>query len=172
MQAVVHAPGELSRDAALERLYHLHAEELLRYVTKLIGDRSTAADIVQDTFVRVMHARTPIPDVREPRAWLFTIAGNLARSALRRRRLLSFVPFVGNEPGGRTFDAEADHIHQALRAIPTNQANALVLHYQAGFSRAEIARMDEVTEEAIKARLNRGRANFIAAYRRMERGLR
>ena len=62
-------------------------------------------------------------------------------------------------------------MRSALDAIPFDQATTLLLHYHAGFRRGEIARMHGVSEETVKSRLARGRRNFMAAYRRLERGL-
>lgn len=153
-------------------MYERHAEELARFMVKLLGDRERAADLVHDCFIRAMRAQGDLRERSAARAWLYKIAVNLARNELQHRSLLSFLPFGGDERGAAdAFDAEAAQIHDALRSIPTDQAVALVLHYQSGFSRAEIAALTGVSEEGIKSRLARGRANFIAAYQRLERGL-
>jgi len=141
-------------------------------LAKFTHDRESAAELMQETFVRLIQARPVFPDARAARAWLFRTATNLARSAGRRRALLSFFPFTGEETAADgAFDDHADHVRAALRAIPFEQASALVLHYHAGFQRGEIAALQDVSEEAVKSRLARGRRNFIAAYRRLERGL-
>ena len=141
-------------------------------MVKLLGDRERAADLVQDTFVRAMRSESGLREPGSVRAWLYEIAANLARNELQRRSLIAFLPFGGQERGADdAFDADAAQIHHALRSIPTNQAIALVLHYQSGFSRAEVASLTGVSEEGVKSRLARGRANFIAAYQRLERGL-
>jgi RNA polymerase sigma-70 factor (ECF subfamily) len=159
--------GGVDWDAAYER----YAEELARFVVKLLGDRERAADLVHDAFIRAMKGGTQLRDPNALRPWLFRIAGNLARNELRRRGLFAFVPFVGTERGhDDAFDVEASQIHRALASIAPEQAVALVLHYQQGFSRAEIAVMTGVSEEGVKSRLARGRAGFIAAYGRLERG--
>ena len=154
-------------------LYERHSEELARFMVKLLGDRERAADLVQDTFLRAMRSEN---DLREPgsvRAWLYKIATNLARNELQRRSLIAFLPFGGQErSASEAFDASAAQIQHALRSIPRDQAIALVLHYQSGFSRAEVASLTGVSEEGVKSRLARGRANFIAAYQRLERGFR
>lgn len=155
-----------------ESLYALHAEEILRYLTKMTGQRELAADLLQETFVQAMRHEGQLRDPGSVRPWLFSITTNLARQHRRRAQLLRFVPFSGQETAEDRFDPSADTIHRALASIPFDQAAALVLHYRAGFTRREIAQMSGVTDEAVKSRLGRGRANFIAAYRRLERGLR
>jgi DNA-directed RNA polymerase specialized sigma24 family protein len=155
-----------------DEIYGRYSEELARFMVKLLGDRERAADIVHDTFVRAMRSEDDLRELSSVRAWLYKIAANLARNELQRRSLIAFLPFGGHERGAAdAFDVEATQIHHALRSIPTDQAVALVLHYQSGFSRAEVASLTGVSEEGVKSRLARGRANFIAAYRRLERGL-
>jgi len=58
-----------------------------------------------------------------------------------------------------------------MRSIPADQAATLLLFYESGFARGEIADLLNVSEETVKSRLARGRKNFMAAYRRLERGL-
>ncbi len=171
MEGSIAASGQVSA-LDWESLYALHAEGLLRYLTKMTGEGEVAADLLQETFVQAMRREAQLRDPGSVRAWLFGIATNLARQHRRRARLLRFVPFSGREAIDDHFDPAAETVHRALASIPFEQAAALVLHYRAGFSRAEIAQMSGVGDEAVKSRLARGRANFIAAYHRLERGLR
>lgn len=155
-----------------EALYVRHAEELMRFAVKLLGDRERGAEIAHEAFLRAMRSEGTLREPGATRAWLFRITTNLVKNELRRRRLLSFLPFTGSERGGEdAFDATAVQVHRALRSIPADQAVALLLHHQQGFSRREIAELVGVSEEAVKSRLARGRRNFVAAYHRLERGL-
>lgn len=153
-----------------ERVYEAHAPQLQRYLVKLTGDREAGTELMQDTFVRGMGA-----DLREPaaaRAWLYRTATNLALTRKRRQRLFAFIPFTGHEPSADVpFDEEADQVRRALRSLSDDQAVTLLLRYQSGFTRAEIAAMHAVSEETVKSRLSRGRKSFIAAYGRVQRGL-
>lgn len=145
-------------------LYSEHGPSLLNFLTKLCGDREVASELMQETFVRAIRSGGKV-EVRSASAWLFRIAANLARDHHRRRRLLRFVPFSGREASPfRMNDPEAELVHRALRELPATISTTLLLHYDAGFSRKEIAAMDGVTEEAIKSRLARGRAAFARAY--------
>ena len=59
----------------IESLFMAHAHALHRYLVRLTGDTDLAADCVQETFVRVIERRGS-RDIE--RAWLFTVATNLA----------------------------------------------------------------------------------------------
>ncbi len=155
-----------------EGLYAEHAAELAGYLAKLVGDREVGSDLMQETFVRGMRAGDAIRDPSAVRAWLFRTGTNLGYSHRRRKALLAFLPFTGREQMPHAaFDIEADQIRSALNSIPAEQSAALLLFYDNGFARAEVATLLGVSEETVKSRLARGRRNFIAAYRRLERGL-
>jgi RNA polymerase sigma-70 factor (ECF subfamily) len=154
------------------RVYEEDAVVLFRYLAKLTGDRDTAGELVQESFVRAMRADPDFATSRSAHAWLFRTATNLARNELRHRRLRSFVPFTGREHAlSGAYDIEAEQVRTALRSLPLEQAVALLLHYESGFQRNEIAELLDVSEETVKSRLSRGRHSFIASYRRLERGL-
>jgi RNA polymerase sigma-70 factor, ECF subfamily len=167
----------VSRDIATGRVdwareYDEHAREILAYLTRLTADRDVASELLQDTFVRGMHSESSIRDPKALRAWLYRTATNLAHNDRRRRALVRFLPFRGDEHAPRgAFDPESEQVQRALRAIAPDHAAALLLFYVHGFSRHEIAEMYGVGEEAVKSRLARGRRDFMASYRRMERGL-
>ena len=73
-----------------EAAFHNHQPALFRYVHRLVGDSDLAADVVQESFVRLLNHALPDDEVRR---WLFTVATNLvrdnARMTTRRQRLLA-----------------------------------------------------------------------------------
>lgn len=153
-------------------IYERHASELASYLTRYLGDREVATELMQETFVRGLRADHTIREPRAIRSWLFQTATNLALNERRRRALLRFIPFTGLERSPReAFDPAAAQVNAALRSIGSEQAAALLLRYHSGFSTGEIAAMLGLSEETVKSRITRGRHNFIAAHRRLERGL-
>jgi RNA polymerase sigma-70 factor (ECF subfamily) len=152
-------------------LYERHGPELSAFVLRLVGDVEATQDLVQDTFVRAIQRQATLREPRAARAWLYRIASRLVIERRRRRALLAFVPFVGNERAAEPDMDTAALVRAALSRIPTHQAVALVLAYHEGLARAEIAALLDVPEDTVKTRIHRGRKNFGAAYRRLERGL-
>lgn len=151
-------------------LYEAHGPDLLAFLRRATGDLSLAEDLLHDSFARAIGSSTGAPDPARP--WLFRIAANVAISHHRRRRLFAFVSLSADQAGSLdAYDTEAEHVRAALRSIPRDQAVTLTLALHEGFTRREIAEMLQTNEETIKSRLARGRQNFAAAYRRIDRGL-
>ncbi len=152
------------------RLYEAHAGELLRYLRKLVADDERASELLQDTFIRGMDRAGSLRDAGDVRPWLYRIATNLAIEHLRRRKRIAFLPFGRDHAAsGDLADPTADHVRRALGAINADQAAALVLCLQEGFSRSEVAVLMKVSEQTVKSRLARGRVAFARAYRRLDR---
>lgn len=156
--------------ATWEALYESHAEDIARYLRRVVSDVDVAADLMQETFVHAMRAQR-IPPGAEMRPWLFRIASNLAMSHLRRPRWGDLLGLRQHAAPTQAFE-EGEQVRRAMRSIPPEQAVALALAYHEGFQRREIAQMLGLSEETVKSRIARGRMNFTAAYRRLERGLR
>jgi RNA polymerase sigma-70 factor (ECF subfamily) len=126
---------------------------LLRYATRLLGDREQARDVVQDTFVRFM--AQPVDAVQGHAVeWLFTVCRNRALDVLRKEgRMKRFeegqaerVVTSDPRPGRALEEAET---HEALLRmidrLPPNQQEVIRLKFQNGFSYQEIARITDLS---------------------------
>jgi len=78
-------------------IYQRHAPEIQRYLRRLLRTDDEAAEITQETFARAVGASRQPDTLEGMQPWLFRIATNLALSRLRRRRLVSWIPFSGRE---------------------------------------------------------------------------
>jgi RNA polymerase sigma-70 factor (ECF subfamily) len=157
---------------AFEEVYSAYRTPLYNYIYRLVGDREQAADLLQETFVKVYRALDSLPDGAGRTPWLYRIATNTCYDVLRRRRLIAWLPWtrdytseVGRRdesPGERY--AVAEGVHDALRAVPLNLRAPLLLHAVHGFCYADIALALGISEAAVKMRVSRARAAFRAAY--------
>ncbi|WP_417663208.1 sigma-70 family RNA polymerase sigma factor [Pseudomonas sp.] len=78
--------SELASQQALHSLYHQHHAWLKIWLRKRLSCAESAADLAQDTFVRVL-ANRQTQELREPRAYLSSIARSLMIDGFRRRAL-------------------------------------------------------------------------------------
>ena len=155
-------------DDAFEALVGQYQAPLFRYLRGFVGDAEHARDLVQETFLRAYRSLGSLEDAGLLRSWLYRIAHNLACSALRRRRLISWLPLAFSQhlstPAPDRGTLELARVEEALGRIPVQQRAPLLLHLVAGFSYAEIATLLQVTEGAVRMRISRGRAAFRTAY--------
>jgi RNA polymerase sigma-70 factor, ECF subfamily len=152
-------------------IYAREGPALLRFARRLSTSDDEARDVLHEAFLRAMRTSSRPEDASRFRPWLYRIVTNECIDRRRRRRFL-FVSLDAVRDPAPAADTSGDAlVRQALRSIPPDQAAALVLRLQEGRSRAEIASHLGISEEGVKSRLARGRLNFAAAYRRLERGL-
>lgn len=79
-------PGSATSQDSLATLYQGHHGWLLGWLRQRLGCQHSAADLAQDTFVRLLHQREAV-EYREPRAFLATVARGLLIDHYRRARL-------------------------------------------------------------------------------------
>ncbi|WP_030198446.1 sigma-70 family RNA polymerase sigma factor [Streptomyces sp. NRRL S-87] len=86
-----------AEEALIRTLYEEHGNALLSYATRITGDRATAEDVVQETFIRAWrHADAMVNGKGSVRGWLLTVARNIvidrARAKASRPREVSGSP--------------------------------------------------------------------------------
>ncbi len=147
--------------------YFAFAGELRNYIRGLCGSAAVAEEIVQETFVRTWEKRDSFEAGRPLRPFLYKIAQNLAFERFRRERnLLSFgdVPDSIDEQDG--FSAPATmhikwRIYVALSMLAPNVREAYLLARIRKCSIRQIARIQGVSEVAVKVRIHRARGKLM-----------
>lgn len=132
--------------------------ELYRFAYWLCRDRSTAEDLVQETFTRAWKARAQLRDEGSAKSWLFNILRNEHARLYERKALpmddcdLSELPIAA--PG----DVERDlAVREQVAMLDRSYREPLLLQVLGGFSCAEIGRMLGISEEAVMQRVSRAR---------------
>ena len=129
--------------SALER----YQGPLVRYVARITADVDRAADVVQETFLRLWATDRP-PAGPALGQWLYTVARNLAFDVRRKERRmnplsevqLAFTPDAGDGPDARAErDESAQLALEALKGLSENQQEVVRLKFQHHFSYKEIA---------------------------------
>lgn len=160
-------PG-LHRDAAvsIEEWFSAYESDLGKYLVQFVRDRALAEDLLQETFHDAYRASRALPDIGNPRAWLFGIARNHALRALRRQRrfqrALARLVLRIEEPAA--MDGEAASILSLLERTLTPEDRALVLlRHVYEFDASELAEMTGRTPAAVRQRLSRARGRLLEA---------
>lgn len=145
--------------AEFDAWYAASYPRLTRQLYALIGDRTEAEECVQEAFVRAWSARRSLDLDRHPDAWIRTTAHRLAISRWRRMRRGRREPARAVDRTGSAAAPSEDHVAlvTALRQLPFEQRQALVLHHLADLPVAAVAAEIGAPEGTVKARLSRGR---------------
>jgi len=148
--------------------------ELHHYCARLMGSVIDGEDVVQDTLVRALAALEEIEEqgeVRPPlRPWLFRIAHNRALDLLRGRAIRKTEPI--DAASDVADEANPDPVEMLMRQeavktavsrfaeLPTVQRSVVILKDVLDQSLIEIAALLDLTVDAVKAHLARGRARL------------
>lgn len=150
-------------DARWQALYAACRPTLYRSAALLVGE-GEAEEVVQDAFERAMREPDFFGRVREPLAWLRTVATRVALGRLRRRALLDrALRFVGRQD--HHIDASRTDLEAALLRLPPKQRAAVVLRYYQDAPYSEIASALEIDQESVGPLLTRARAALRDALR-------
>lgn len=163
MTAIAAAPprlmkgGFMSRGAvispaehAVNEVYRAQYGQLAGWAARLVGDRDLAHDFATEAFVKLL---SHWGEVAEPRAWLYTATGNLIRDHWRKRgREQVAYGKVGHDlDTGVERDLARDlTVRDAVLALPDRLRMAVMLHYYADLTIAQVASQLGKSEGGVK----------------------
>lgn len=159
------ARGAGGDEDAFRELVERWQTPVFRFLARMLGSREDARDLVQETFLRMcVNAPRYRPEGRF-QSWLFRIAGNLARSQLRRRKILRWVAFEprvheppAREPSAQEWlerEAGDAEVRDAIVALPDRQRQAILLRTFEEMSYQEIADAMGTSVGAVESLLHR-----------------
>ncbi len=164
---------------AFPELVERYRTRLVAFVSRMIGDRDRAEDLVQEAFMRVYRHLHRFDPTKKFSTWIYTIASNLAKNELRNRSRSPLVFYESRHPVG-----EVDHrplqfedatsrpddmfahrhlrelVESAVARLSPHHREVFVLRELEGRSYEEIARSIGCNLGTVKSRLNRARSAF------------
>ena len=166
---------QAGEEEALNRLMERNAEKVYHFLLRILSNQAEAADLSQETFVRVYLNRDKFETGKKVTTWIYAIATNLARDHLRRgkrRPTVSLDEGFSEEdysPPEKLADPalqpnemllageRAEAVRQAVKELPEELKTPLVLAEYENLSHAEIAGILKCTPKAIETRIYRAR---------------
>jgi len=150
---------------AFGQIMALYKDKIVNYLYQFTGDYQKAAEIAQETFIRVYFKANKYRPIAPLSSWIYTIASNLAKTECRRSRKMSTVSLEdipNSYSSGTYYEDPADpglvrNLREALDALHPRYRVPVVLKDMEGFSQEEIAKIIKRPVGTVKARISRGR---------------
>jgi RNA polymerase sigma-70 factor (ECF subfamily) len=144
---------------AYTKIYLRYRERVYAYCLRVVANEQDAQDLFQDVFYRLLTRSSTFEEEKSLGGWIFTIAHNLCLNKIRDRK-----PFTELEdiritqmPPDDFGENWQERIEWAMKQLPIEHREALVLREYDGLSYAEITEILHTTLPAIKSRIYRAK---------------
>lgn len=148
------------KQARFSHLVSAYSGWLFRYAYWICGDRTTAEDLVQETFMRAWRFLDSLETDAAAKSWLTTILRRENARRFERKQLDYSEVEMETIPAEREeFDARPEvlALRNALRSLPVKYREPLILQVIEGYSLDEIASMFQLPRNTVATRLHRAR---------------
>lgn len=157
---------------AFDEIVHRYKDRLLNFIFRFLGQMDEAEDIVQDTFLKVYKNKNAYENIARFSTWIYTIAGNLAKTELRKRKRRRMFSISGKgidekeyelRSGDRTPEEETDSVFNekiiqgAIEKLHEKFRTVIILRDIQELSYDEISNIIGVPLGTVKSRVNRAR---------------
>ena len=168
--AQVVARARAGDPAAFEELVARHHAACLRYAAHLLGDRTEAEDVVQETWVRAYRSLGRYEERSQFRSWLFRILVNRCRTSFGRTSKWRMVPPVETQVvNDRATSVELQsQLGHALTGLDGPHREAFLLKFGEELSYEEIAQLTGDSVPALKMRVKRARDRVRAQWKEQD----
>ena len=178
-----YAAGE---EAAFHEIVSRYKDSLYAFLRRFLSRQDFIEDVFQETFLQLFASRESFDPTRSLRPWLFTIAANKAKDALRKRRRTSAIP-IGTmaESQDLSFDdvlnaltsdtttpydklqksETAVRVRKIIANMPENLREILILAYFNKFSYKQMARILSIPIGTVKSRLHTAVGRFAKEWK-------
>jgi len=178
-----YAAGE---EAAFRTIVNRYKNGLYAFLKHFLNRQDILEDVFQETFLQLFTSRDSFDTSRPLRPWLFTIAANKAKDALRKQKRTAAIP-IGTIADAKemSFDdvlntltsdtripydnlekAEtASHVRGVISAMPENLREILILAYFNKFSYKQMARILSIPIGTVKSRLHTAVGRFAEEWK-------
>ena len=160
---------------AYNQLVFRFKDRLLNFIYRFVNDLDLAEDLVQDTLLKLYTHKDSYQEIAKFSTWLYTIAANLARTELRkkkRRKTFSVTELSREDREFIIASSDVDpsqefcsqnfekSVQRALAELPDDFKTIIILRDIQELSYDEISKIVEVPLGTVKSRINRGRVKL------------
>ena len=159
-------------ERAYLEIVNRYKDRLLNFVFGYVHSRESAEDIVQDTFLKLYTSANMYKEIAKFSTWIFTIAANLAKTELRKRKRKKVFSITDMGFDNKDFEihSESDipeknitskhqieYIFKAIHQLEEPFKTTLILRDIQELSYEEVSNIVDVSIGTVKSRINRGR---------------
>ena len=160
---------------AYNQLVNRFKDRLLNFIYRFVNDLDLAEDLVQDTLLKLYTHKDSYQEIAKFSTWLYTIAANLARTELRKKKRRKTFSVTELSRDDREFiiassdvDPSEDlssqnfekSVQRALAELPNDFKTIIILRDIQELSYDEISKIVDVPLGTVKSRINRGRVKL------------
>lgn len=152
--------SQSSNDILFSSLVSQYANDVYRYAYWIAGNQQVAEDLAQETLMRAWKSIDKLNDTKAIKSWLFTIVRREnARRFERKQAEFSDMPVTELAQKHQDYDTstEAFVVRQAIKQLPLEYREPLLLQVVHGYSQKEIARHLGISTAGAGTRLFRAR---------------
>jgi RNA polymerase sigma-70 factor (ECF subfamily) len=149
---------------------------LRRYLERLVGDRATADDLLQETLLKIARGLPEFEGRSSAKTWAFTIATRVATDHFRRPHSRAKMVEIDDAGPIHALDTEVDQrlvidemsscVRGVIDSLPEDYRTALVLHDLEGQTAAQVAEIAGCSLATAKIRIHRARSRLREALNR------
>lgn len=157
---------------AFVSLYNRYKTQVYGFCVKMLGDKTLAQDVLQETFLRVYENRERLIKTSSFKSWVFTIARNQCLNQLRRsKRQVSLEDDAHGDPAPPVPQGQVAHLEKSeqvqlvnyfLDQLKDDYREVIILREYQNLSYAEIAAVTRSTLSAVKSRLFKARRKLAS----------
>ena len=146
---------------AIDELVDQYKNQLFAFIVRLVNDYTAAEDIFQESWIKVIRSVKGFRGDSKLSTWLFQIALNQCRDAMRKKGKHILVPIEEAESiaGKPTLDVErmvtAEQVRKIVAELPEKMREVVVLKYFHELNDLEISEVIGCPEGTVKSRLHR-----------------
>ena len=161
-------------DLSFDELVHRFKQPLATFVFHFTSDYDESLDIVQQTFIKVYYNKHKYRSIAKFSTWIYTIAGNLAKTYLRKSKKFKFFSNYTYKTDDIETEIELSHnelspeentdktikseiIQKCLNRLPVKTRQVIIFRDIMELSYDEISKITKIPVGTVKSRINRGR---------------
>lgn len=154
-----------------DNIYEEYKDLIYNYICKLVSDKDTAEDLVQECFIKVYKSLNKFRGDCSIKLWLFKIAKNVCYTWYKKNNIEflefdeTYITSINYIPSNDT-DTKL-LIEDVFKYLSPDQKEFIILRDYSGFNYNEIAHIKNITEGQVKIGLHRARKKFKEIYMEM-----